>query len=141
MDKIAVLVPCYNESQTIKNVVEDFKRVLPEATVYVYDNNSTDGTDEIARAAGAVVRYERQQGKGSVIRRMFREIDAEVYVNWESLSTVINPFSFNNFKICSCLSEMLISSQFLLVLCFFMIVFLICRRILKTINQLIIIIA
>lgn len=80
MDKIAVLVPCYNESQTIKNVVEDFKRVLPEATVYVYDNNSTDGTDEIARAAGAVVRYERQQGKGSVIRRMFREIDAEVYV-------------------------------------------------------------
>jgi len=80
MDKIAVLVPCYNESQTIKTVVEDFKRVLPEATVYVYDNNSTDGTDEIARAAGAVVRYEHQQGKGNVIRRMFREIDAKVYV-------------------------------------------------------------
>lgn len=80
MDKIAVLVPCYNESKTVKKVVEDFRRVLPEATVYVYDNNSTDGTDEIARAAGAVVRYEHQQGKGNVIRRMFREIDAEVYL-------------------------------------------------------------
>ena len=80
MDKIAVLVPCYNESKTVKKVVEDFRRVLPEATVYVYDNNSTDGTDEIAREAGAVVRYEHQQGKGNVIRRMFREIDAEVYL-------------------------------------------------------------
>ena len=80
MDKIAVLIPCYNESKTIKKVVEDFKRVLPEATIYVYDNNSTDGTDEIARAAGAVVRYEHQQGKGNVIRRMFREIDAHCYV-------------------------------------------------------------
>lgn len=80
MDKIAVLVPCYNESKTVKKVVEDFRRVLPEATVYVYDNNSSDGTDEIARAAGAVVRYEHQQGKGNVIRRMFREIDAEVYL-------------------------------------------------------------
>lgn len=80
MDKIAVLVPCYNESKTVKKVVEDFRRVLPEATVYVYDNNSTDGTDEIARTAGAVVRYEHQQGKGNVIRRMFREIDAEVYL-------------------------------------------------------------
>lgn len=80
MDKIAVLIPCYNESKTVKKVVEDFRRVLPEATVYVYDNNSSDGTDEIARAAGAVVRYEHQQGKGNVIRRMFREIDAEVYL-------------------------------------------------------------
>ncbi len=80
MDKIAVLVPCYNESKTIKKVVEDFKRILPEAVVYVYDNNSTDGTDEIARAAGAVVRYEHKQGKGNVIRRMFREIDAECYI-------------------------------------------------------------
>ena len=80
MDKIAVLVPCYNEAQTIKKVVEDFKRVLPEATIYVYDNNSTDGTDEIAAAAGAVVRYERQQGKGNVIRRMFSEIDAQCYL-------------------------------------------------------------
>lgn len=80
MDKIAVLVPCYNESQTIEKVVKDFKRVLPEATVYVYDNNSSDGTDEIARAAGAVVRYEYQQGKGNVIRRMFMEIDAECYL-------------------------------------------------------------
>ena len=80
MDKIAVLIPCYNESKTVKKVVEDFRKVLPEAVVYVYDNNSTDGTDELARKAGAVVRYERQQGKGSVIRRMFREIDAEVYL-------------------------------------------------------------
>ena len=80
MDKIAVLVPCYNESKTIKKVVSDFKTVLPEAVIYVYDNNSTDGTDEIAREAGAVVRYECQQGKGNVIRRMFSEIDAECYL-------------------------------------------------------------
>lgn len=80
MDKIAVLIPCYNESRTIEKVVKDFKKVLPEAVIYVYDNNSTDHTDEIARNAGAVVRYEYQQGKGNVIRRMFREIDAECYV-------------------------------------------------------------
>ena len=81
MDKVAVLIPCYNEAATIKKVVEDFKRVLPEGgVVYVYDNNSKDGTAEIARAAGAVVRHEYQQGKGNVIRRMFREIDAECYL-------------------------------------------------------------
>lgn len=80
MDKIAVLIPCYNESQTIEKVVLDFKRVLPEAVIYVYDNNSTDGTDEIARKAGAVVRDEHQQGKGNVIRRMFRDINAQCYV-------------------------------------------------------------
>ena len=80
MDRIAVLIPCYNESKTIEKVVKDFKRVLPEAAVYVYDNNSTDGTDRIAREAGAIVRYEYQQGKGNVIRRMFREIDAECYI-------------------------------------------------------------
>ncbi len=80
MDRIAVLIPCYNESRTIKKVVEDFKRVLPEAVIYVYDNNSTDGTDVIAREAGAIVRYEYKQGKGNVIRRMFRDIDAECYV-------------------------------------------------------------
>ena len=80
MDKIAVLIPCYNESKTIEKVVKDFKRVLPEAVIYVYDNNSTDGTDKIARKAGAKVRYEYQQGKGNVIRRMFREIDAQCYV-------------------------------------------------------------
>ena len=80
MDKIAVLIPCYNESRTIRKVVEDFNRVLPEATIYVYDNNSSDGTGEIARAAGAIVRYEFQQGKGNVIRRMFRDIDAECYI-------------------------------------------------------------
>ena len=80
MDKIAVLIPCYNESQTIEKVIKDWKAELPEAVIYVYDNNSTDHTDEIARAAGAVVRYEYQQGKGNVIRRMFREIDAQCYI-------------------------------------------------------------
>ena len=80
MDKIAVLIPCYNESKTIKKVVEDYKKYLPEATIYVYDNNSDDGTGEIARAAGAVVRYEYNQGKGNVIRRMFREIDVLCYI-------------------------------------------------------------
>lgn len=80
MDKIAVLIPCYNESKTIETVVKDFKRELPNAVIYVYDNNSTDGTDEIARKAGAIVRYETRQGKGNVIRTMFREIDAEVYL-------------------------------------------------------------
>lgn len=80
MEKIAILIPCYNESKTIKKVVEDFKGILPEATIYVYDNNSTDGTDKIARDAGAKVRYEFQQGKGNVIRRMFRDIDAECYI-------------------------------------------------------------
>ena len=80
MDEIAVLIPCYNESKTIKKVIEDFKKALPEATIYVYDNNSKDGTDEIARNAGAVVRYERKQGKGNVIRSMFRDIDAKCYI-------------------------------------------------------------
>lgn len=80
MDKIAVLIPCYNESKTIEKVVKDFKEALPEATIYVFDNNSSDGTDEIARKAGAIVKYEYQQGKGNVIRRMFREIDAECYI-------------------------------------------------------------
>lgn len=80
MDKIAVLVPCYNEAQTIAKVVTDFKAALPEAVIYVYDNNSTDNTAELARNAGAVVRYEHQQGKGNVVRRMFQEIEAECYV-------------------------------------------------------------
>ena len=80
MDKIAVLIPCYNEAATVAKVVSDFKRVLPESVVYVYDNNSTDGTAEIAEKAGAVVRFEHQQGKGNVIRRMFREIDADCYI-------------------------------------------------------------
>ena len=80
MDRIAVLIPCYNESATIAKVVGDYRRELPEAVVYVYDNNSTDCTDEIAREAGAVVRYEHQQGKGNVVRRMFQEIDAECYI-------------------------------------------------------------
>ena len=80
MDEIAVLIPCYNESKTIEKVVTDFKTALPNAVIYVYDNNSTDGTDEIAKKAGAVVRYEHQQGKGNVIRRMFSEIDAKCYL-------------------------------------------------------------
>ncbi|MGN0981712.1 MAG: glycosyltransferase family 2 protein [Candidatus Limivicinus sp.] len=81
MDKVAVLIPCYNESKTVAKVVADFKAVLPEGSViYVYDNNSTDGTAELAAAAGAVVRHEYQQGKGNVIRRMFREIDAQCYL-------------------------------------------------------------
>jgi len=80
MKKIAVLIPCYNESASIAKVVGDFKLELPEAEIYVYDNNSTDGTDGIAREAGAIVRYERRQGKGNVIRAMFREIDADCYV-------------------------------------------------------------
>ena len=80
MDKIAVLIPCYNEEMTIYKVVSDFRRILPEAVVYVYDNNSKDRTAEEALRAGAVVRREYKQGKGNVIRRMFREIDAQCYV-------------------------------------------------------------
>ena len=78
--KIAVLIPCYNESKTIKKVVEDYKKALPEADIYVYDNNSSDHTDEIAREAGAIVRYEYRQGKGNVIRSMFKDIDADCYL-------------------------------------------------------------
>ena len=80
MDKIAVLIPCYNEEQTIAKVVRDARNALPEAAVYVYDNNSADRTVELAEAAGAIVRHEYKQGKGNVIRRMFREIDAECYL-------------------------------------------------------------
>lgn len=80
MDKIAVLIPCYNEAKTIKKVVEDAKAALPEAVIYVYDNNSTDDTAQIAKEAGAVVRHEYMQGKGNVIRRMFREINAHCYI-------------------------------------------------------------
>ena len=80
MDKIAVLIPCYNESLTIEKVVSDYKEALPEATIYVYDNNSSDHTDELARKAGAKVVYEYRQGKGTVIRSMFRDIDAECYL-------------------------------------------------------------
>ena len=80
LDKIAVLIPCYNEAQTIGKVVNDTKAALPEAVIYVYDNNSTDDTARIAADAGAVVRHEYQQGKGNVIRRMFREINAQCYL-------------------------------------------------------------
>lgn len=80
MDKIAVLIPCYNEAATIGKVVRDFREVLPEAVIYVYDNNSTDQTAAIAREAGAVVRREHRQGKGNVIRTMFRDVDAQCYL-------------------------------------------------------------
>ena len=80
MDKIAVLIPCYNEEKTIEKVVTDVKKALPEAVVYVYDNNSTDNTAELAVKAGAILRHEYKQGKGNVIRRMFREIDAQCYL-------------------------------------------------------------
>jgi len=78
--KIAILIPCYNESKTIAKVIADYKAVLPEADIYVYDNNSSDHMDEIARKAGAVVRYEKRQGKGNVIRAMFRDISADCYL-------------------------------------------------------------
>ena len=80
MDRIAVLIPCFNEEATIAKVVTDFKSVLPDAVIYVYENNSTDNSVSLAAAAGAVVRHEYRQGKGNVIRRMFREIDAEAYI-------------------------------------------------------------
>ena len=80
MKEIAVLIPCYNEALTIAKVVSDWKRELPEATIYVYDNNSTDDTAAIAQSAGAEVRHEYAQGKGNVIRRMFREINADCYL-------------------------------------------------------------
>ena len=78
--KIAVLLPCYNEEPTIAKVVSDFHAALPEAIIYVYDNNSTDGTAQAARQAGAIVRHEPMQGKGNVIRRMFREVEADCYL-------------------------------------------------------------
>ncbi|MBE6148365.1 MAG: glycosyltransferase [Firmicutes bacterium] len=80
MDKIAVLIPCYNEAKTIGKVVKDYKKALPEATIYVYDNNSSDNTAQIAKKAGAVVRFEYKQGKGNVVRSMFRQIKAECYL-------------------------------------------------------------
>lgn len=80
MDKVAVLIPCYNEEKTIEKVVNDAKKALPEAVIYVYNNNSSDRTAEFAKKAGAVVRNEYKQGKGNVIRRMFQEVEAECYV-------------------------------------------------------------
>lgn len=80
MDKIAILIPCYNEVKMIEKVIKDFRKILLEAVIYVYDNNSTDGTAKVADKVGAIVRHEFQQGKGNVIRRMFREIDSEVYI-------------------------------------------------------------
>lgn len=79
-NKIAVLIPCYNEEVTIHKVVSDFKRELPEADIYVYDNNSSDNTSKLAKDAGAIVRFEPRQGKGNVVRQMFRDIDADCYL-------------------------------------------------------------
>lgn len=93
MDKIAVLIPCYNEAVTIKKVINDFQKALPEATIYVYDNNSTDDTAAIAEAEGAVVRHEYRQGKGNVIRRMFRDIDAQCYIMTDGDDTYPAEFS------------------------------------------------
>ena len=78
--KTIILIPCYNEAKTIEKVVKDFQKEMPNADIYVYDNNSTDGTDEIAKNAGAIVRYEYKQGKGNVVRAMFRELDADCYI-------------------------------------------------------------
>ena len=80
MKKVAILIPCYNESKTIEKVIKDYKKALPSADIYVYDNNSSDNTDKIALKAGAIVRYEYKQGKGNVIRSMFRDIDADCYL-------------------------------------------------------------
>ena len=80
MKKLSIIVPCFNEEQTIQQVVSSFKKVLPTATVYVYDNNSTDHTAQLAEQAGAVVRSEYRQGKGNVVRSMFRDINADCYI-------------------------------------------------------------
>lgn len=80
MEKIAVLIPCYNEELTIEKVIKDFKKELPSADIYVYDNNSKDKTSEIAKRAGAIVKHEYRQGKGNVVRSMFRDIDADIYI-------------------------------------------------------------
>ncbi len=80
MEKIAILIPCYNEELTIEKVIKDFKKELPDADIYIYDNNSKDRTVEIAKANGAIVRHEYKQGKGNVVRTMFREIEADIYV-------------------------------------------------------------
>ena len=79
-NKIAVLIPCYNEAKTIEKVVKDYKKALPNASIYVYDNNSSDNTDKIAKKAGAIIKYEYRQGKGNVIRSMFKDIDADCYL-------------------------------------------------------------
>ena len=90
---VAVIIPCYNEAVTIGKVVDDFRRVLPEAAVYVYDNNSSDGTGDIARAHGAIVKVERRQGKGNVVRQMMRDIDAEAYIMVDGDDTYLDWFS------------------------------------------------
>jgi glycosyltransferase involved in cell wall biosynthesis len=80
MKKIAVLIPCYNEEKTVGQVVSDFREKLPSADIYVYDNNSTDNTVEEAKRAGAIIRFEKRQGKGNVVRSMFKQIEADIYV-------------------------------------------------------------
>ena len=78
--KIAVLIPCYNEAKTVERVIKDYKKALPGANIYVYDNNSTDGTAKVAKSVGAIVKQEHRQGKGNVVRSMFRDIDADCYL-------------------------------------------------------------
>ena len=99
MDNIAVLIPCYNESKTIEKVIRDWKNALPDAVIYVYDNNSTDNTVELAQAAGATVRHEYHQGKGNVVRRMFREIDAKAYIMVDGDDTYPAEYGSQRFKI------------------------------------------
>ena len=112
MDEIAVLIPCYNEEKTIEKVVTDSRKALPNAVIYVYDNNSTDRTAEIAEAAGAVVRHEYVQGKGAVIRRMFREIDAKCYVMVDGDDTYPMEFAPEMVeKVLKCNSDMVVGDR------------------------------
>ena len=107
MDKVAVLIPCYNEEKTIGKVVKDWKKELPDAMVYVYDNNSTDGSDEIARDASAIVCYEYRQGKGNVVRSMFRNIDADCYIMVDADDTYCADDARKHERCCSskCLAD------------------------------------
>ncbi len=112
MDKIAVLIPCFNEEKTIEKVVRDFRAALPEAVIYVYDNNSTDKTAELAASAGAVVKREYQQGKGNVIRRMFREIEAECYVMVDGDDTYPAEFAPQMVqKVLKCQADMVVGDR------------------------------
>lgn len=112
MDEIAILIPCYNESKTITKVVNDWKQAIPEAVIYVYDNNSTDETAELARQAGAIVRHEYLQGKGNVIRRMFREINAKAYLMVDGDDTYPAEFGREMVdKVLNCHADMVVGDR------------------------------
>lgn len=112
MRRTAVLIPCYNESKTIKKVIQDYQKVMPHAEIYVYDNNSKDGTDEIARNTGAIVRYEHRQGKGNVVRSMFRDIDADCYIMTDGDDTYPAEFALELEKqICDKKADMVIGDR------------------------------